>query len=121
MSVATVPATQLFASADVNAVLDAWKEFDLDGKRLLLDKNCAEMKELKTASITGDCFNYHGLALPSFHELGRKRLNEVTKSFRSNSKEEQVCQIFASCNHVDVSSYTVGSNAGGTPCISRGD
>lgn len=52
--------------------LSFWKEFDLDGRRLLLDKNCSEMRDFKTASING-----------------RKKLNELTKTFRSLSKEEQ--------------------------------
>jgi homeobox protein cut-like len=54
-------------------VLDFWKEFDLDGRRLVLDKTCIEVREAKTSSING-----------------RKRLNELTKSFRAKPREEQL-------------------------------
>lgn len=67
---------QVFSSSDANNILEIWREFDLDGKRLTLDKNCVEMKELKTASITG-----------------RKRLNDATKSFRSKSKDDQITMM----------------------------
>ena len=65
--------TITFSLSDANPVLEFWREFDLDSKRLSLDKTCVEMREQKTASING-----------------RKRLNDITKLFRSKSKEEQL-------------------------------
>eukprot|EP00607_Mallomonas_marina_P007130 CAMPEP_0182438910 /NCGR_PEP_ID=MMETSP1167-20130531/86099_1 /TAXON_ID=2988 /ORGANISM="Mallomonas Sp, Strain CCMP3275" /LENGTH=775 /DNA_ID=CAMNT_0024632461 /DNA_START=161 /DNA_END=2488 /DNA_ORIENTATION=+ len=56
--------------------LEFWKEFDLDGKRLALDKQCLEMREFKSTSVSG-----------------RKRLNDITKSFRSKPKEEQLMMM----------------------------
>lgn len=73
--------------SDAQQYLDFWKEFDLDGRRLLLDKTCVEMKEMKTNAITS-----------------RKKLNDMTKSFRAKSKDEQVIrkdlkiQLFTSLN-----------------------
>ena len=61
------------ASNEVQIAAGFWKEFDLDSKRLTLDKQCIEMKELKSASMAG-----------------RKRLNEATKAFRAKPAEEQL-------------------------------
>jgi homeobox protein cut-like len=59
--------------ADCIAVLEFWKEFDLENKKSELEQQCVEMKDQKTASITG-----------------RKKLNELTKAFRNKSKEDQL-------------------------------
>jgi len=32
--------------ADARLVLEFWKEFDFDGKRMVLDKQCVEMREV---------------------------------------------------------------------------
>jgi homeobox protein cut-like len=61
---------------DALGVLEFWKEFDLDGRRAGLDKQCTEMREAKTASIAG-----------------RKKLNELTKSFRALPAPEQAAAI----------------------------
>jgi len=53
--------------------MEVWSQFSLPSKKLSLDKSCVEMRESKTASING-----------------RKRLNDVTKLFRSKPKEEQI-------------------------------
>lgn len=58
---------------DHAAALEFWKEFDLDAKKHQLDQQCAEMKDQKAASISG-----------------RKKLNEMTKTFRSKSKDDQL-------------------------------
>lgn len=58
---------------DLQKVLQYWREFDLDSKRLMLDKQCIEMRDSKTQSING-----------------RKRLNDVTKLFRSKHKDDQI-------------------------------
>jgi homeobox protein cut-like len=58
---------------ECNSVLEFWKEFDLESKRALLDQQCVEMRDSKSASINGS-----------------KKLNELTKSFRNKSKEEQL-------------------------------
>ena len=54
------------------AALEYWRQFDLTGKRASLDASVEEMRAAKAASISG-----------------RKRLNEITKSFRAKSKDEQ--------------------------------
>jgi homeobox protein cut-like len=59
--------------SDATLVLDYWKNFDLERRKVNLDKTCMEMREMKTASING-----------------RKGLNNVTKTFRSKIKEEQL-------------------------------
>jgi homeobox protein cut-like len=64
------------ASSDFQVAAEFWRSFDLDAKRLTLDKQCIEMKDMKTASMAG-----------------RKRLNEITKSFRSKTKDEQVLSV----------------------------
>eukprot|EP01038_Epipyxis_sp_PR26KG_P006821 gene6821-9339_t len=60
----------------VEAALEYWKTFDIENKKSQLEKTCTEMREMKTASI-----------------VGRKRLNEITKSFRAKSKDEQVIGV----------------------------
>ena len=57
----------------VNEILDYWKEFNLQNNKEKLDQICIEIRDLKTASITG-----------------RKKLNDVTKDFRIKSKETQL-------------------------------
>ena len=57
---------------DATAALEYWRTFDLTSKRVSLDTSVEEMRAAKTASISG-----------------RKRLNEITKTFRSKTKEEQ--------------------------------
>jgi homeobox protein cut-like len=61
-----------FTLGDAAVVLEFWKEFDLDTRRLTLDQNCVDMREMKTSSING-----------------RKRLNDATKIFRGKTREEQ--------------------------------
>ena len=34
--------------ADAKLVLDFWREFDFDGKRMVLDKQCVEMREVSS-------------------------------------------------------------------------
>lgn len=63
----------VFTLQDANQILEFWRDFDLDGRRVSLDKQCMEMREMKTTSMTG-----------------RKHLNELTKTFRSKTKEEQL-------------------------------
>lgn len=65
-----------FSLSDASPVLEFWREFDLDGRRLALDKTSVEMREQKTASIAG-----------------RKGLNDITKLFRSKSKEDQIDMV----------------------------
>ena len=55
-------------SNEIQIASEFWKQFNLEAKRETLDGQVLEMKELKTASTNG-----------------RKRLNEVTRSFRSKS------------------------------------
>ena len=62
-----------FNLCDAAPVLEFWKVFDLDARRITLDQNCVDMREMKTSSISG-----------------RKRLNDATKSFRAKSRDEQV-------------------------------
>lgn len=62
-----------FTLQDANQILEYWRDFDLDGRRVSLDKQCLEMRELKTTSMTG-----------------RKRLNDLTKAFRARPQEQQL-------------------------------
>eukprot|EP01041_Mallomonas_annulata_P004617 gene4617-9172_t len=62
--------------SDLGKILDFWREFDLDGKRLTLDKQCLEMREFKSNSVNG-----------------RKRLNDITKAFRSKTKDDQLIMM----------------------------
>lgn len=77
----TNSAGNTFSLSEAHQYLEFWREFDLDGRRLSLDKTCAEMKDMKSASIAA-----------------RKRLNETTKTFRAKSKDEQVLPIFIGIN-----------------------
>ena len=63
----------LHETIDVNGVIEFWRSFDLDGNRQVLDKQVLEMREAKANSLNG-----------------RKRLNAITKTFRSRDKDEQV-------------------------------
>ena len=54
--------------SDLLEILEIWKQFDIEGVKTRLEKSCVEMREMKTGSIAG-----------------RKRLNDLTKAFRSNS------------------------------------
>jgi homeobox protein cut-like len=58
---------------DIINVLDYWKQFDIEEKKILLDKQVVEIRDTKSKSIAG-----------------RKHLNDVTKSFRAKTREEQV-------------------------------
>lgn len=61
------------SQGEVQSVLGFWQQFDFLNTRSTWDKACEEMREYKTASING-----------------RKRLNDITKLFRSKSKDEQL-------------------------------
>jgi hypothetical protein len=58
---------------EISNVLSFWKSFNLFSSRQVWEKTCNEMREMKTSAITA-----------------RKKLNEMTKSFRSKTKEEQL-------------------------------
>jgi homeobox protein cut-like len=73
--VAAVPALVLVS--DTQHTLQFWKDFNLDNRRQSWDRTCNEMREMKTGSISG-----------------RKRLNDLTKAFRSKSKEDQSATMF---------------------------
>ena len=62
--------------SSATAELEIWRNFNLEQRKLALDKSCVEMREAKTASITG-----------------RKRLNDITKAFRAKPKEEQILMM----------------------------
>ena len=62
-----------FIVSNAASELEIWRNFNLDQRKLALDKSCVEMREAKTASI--NC---------------RKKLNDITKSFRSKPKEDQI-------------------------------
>jgi hypothetical protein len=55
-------------SLELKASAEFWREFNLDARRQELKRQCLEMIEAKTASSNG-----------------KKRLNEITKSFRTKS------------------------------------
>lgn len=59
--------------ADATSALEHWKNFDLSARRVSLEASTKEIREAKMVSISG-----------------RKRLQELTKQFRSADKEEQV-------------------------------
>jgi homeobox protein cut-like len=61
---------------DVREALEFWKIFNLAEQKVSLEKSVTEMRELKTASING-----------------RKKLNEMTKNFRSKPKEDQMNEL----------------------------
>jgi len=62
-----------YSVSNATAELELWKTFNLEQRKANLDKSCVEMREAKTASISG-----------------RKRLNDITKAFRAKPKEEQI-------------------------------
>lgn len=62
-----------FSVSSASAELELWKNFNLEERKISLDKSCVEMREAKTASING-----------------RRRLNDITKAFRAKPKEEQI-------------------------------
>ncbi|KAJ1437644.1 CASP C terminal-domain-containing protein [Ochromonadaceae sp. CCMP2298] len=62
--------------SDATAQLELWRNFDLDVRKVNLDKSCVEMREAKTASISG-----------------RRRLNDITKAFRAKPREDQVTMM----------------------------
>lgn len=62
-----------FTISSATSELEIWRNFNLEQRKANLDKSCVEMREAKTASITG-----------------RRRLNDITKSFRSKPKDEQI-------------------------------
>ena len=66
----------VFTLQDANQILEFWRDFDLESKRGPLDKQCVEMREMKTTSMNG-----------------RKHLNELTKTFRSKSRDEQLGMV----------------------------
>lgn len=70
-----VPAASTFNSliSESHKALESWKTFDYLERKPGLDNACTDMRENKTASIQG-----------------RKRLNELTKTFRAQSVDEQV-------------------------------
>mmetsp|Transcript_35227 Transcript_35227/g.65701 ORF Transcript_35227/g.65701 Transcript_35227/m.65701 type:complete len:766 (-) Transcript_35227:1175-3472(-) len=61
---------------DIRNVLEFWKKFDLEERKVLLDKQVVEIRDTKGKSIAG-----------------RKHLNEVTKSFRAKPRDEQVTLV----------------------------
>lgn len=61
---------------EILSVLHFWKKFDLEERKVLLDKQVVEIRDTKSKSIAG-----------------RKHLNEVTKAFRAKPREEQVVVI----------------------------
>lgn len=63
-------------AGEAGAVLDFWRRFAMDDKKAELERSCVDMREMKTASISG-----------------RKRLNEITKAFRAKPKEEQLATV----------------------------
>jgi homeobox protein cut-like len=73
----TTDPAQLFSSNslsnELSNVLSFWKSFNLFSSRPIWEKTCNEMREMKTTSISA-----------------RKKLNEMTKSFRAKTKEEQL-------------------------------
>lgn len=61
---------------DILCVLEYWQKFDLEERKVLLDKQVVEIRDTKSKSIAG-----------------RKHLNEVTKAFRAKSREDQVSLV----------------------------
>ncbi|CAM9924516.1 unnamed protein product, partial [Ectocarpus sp. 6 AP-2014] len=64
------------AQAHMKVVLTFWKEFNLDGRRLQLDKQGLELQDAKDASL-----------------VRRKNLAELTKEFRKKSDQEKVAGV----------------------------
>eukprot|EP00903_Cladosiphon_okamuranus_P005839 g5780.t1 len=64
------------AQAHMKVVLNFWKEFNLDGRRLQLDKQGLELQDAKDASLTR-----------------RKHLAELTKEFRKKPDHDKVSGV----------------------------
>ena len=62
--------------AEATSCLEFWREFDIEARRAASEKDILEMRDSKAASING-----------------RKRLNEITKLFRSKTKEDQLGMV----------------------------
>ncbi len=63
--------------ADCSAIFDHWKNaLNLEEKKVEMEKACLEMREAKTMSING-----------------RRRLNDITKTFRAKPKEDQLPMV----------------------------
>lgn len=63
--------------ADCTAIFDHWKNaLNLEEKKVEMEKSCLEMREAKTMSING-----------------RRRLNDITKTFRAKPKDEQLPMV----------------------------
>ena len=60
------------SSQEAAAIIEAWREFDLVRRKEILDNVCVDMREQKVLSMNG-----------------RRKLNELTKLFRSKAKDEQ--------------------------------
>lgn len=56
------------AEVTFDQAAEFWRGFDLDGRRTVLDQQCMEMREAKAQTSEA-----------------RKRLNELTKEFRSST------------------------------------
>ena len=61
---------------EATAAMDYWRNFDLPSRLVDLEQSCLDMRESKSLSING-----------------RKRLNEITKSFRSKEKDDQLTMV----------------------------
>ena len=61
---------------EVLTVLEFWRKFDIEERKIQLDKQVMEIRDTKSKSIAG-----------------RKHLNDITKSFRAKPREEQVTQM----------------------------
>jgi len=66
------PAPQVAQAAHLSAVREWWKTFDLDTRRLALDKQALEMQDAREAS-----------------QLSRRKLQETTQEFKKKSAEEK--------------------------------
>ncbi|CAM9605519.1 unnamed protein product [Hapterophycus canaliculatus] len=64
------------AQAHMKVVLNFWKEFNLDGRRLQLDKQGLELQDAKDASLAR-----------------RKSLAELTKEFRKKPDHDKVSGV----------------------------
>lgn len=75
-SSSTATAVKDKRNEDILSVLEYWKKFDLEERKILLDVKVVEIRDTKSKSIAG-----------------RKHLNEVTKAFRAKSREDQVTVV----------------------------
>jgi len=69
-------ATNESTRSDVQEIVELWKQFNIEEKRVQLDKNCVEMREMKNLSIAG-----------------RKRLNDITKAFRGSTNAVSITDL----------------------------